>query len=480
MAITVDGQPQGVSFAYNENYWYFNSTNKANLGHRYLAKVKVAGDVVGTYSLRPIPTSLRGEVDVSTLLQTTLKPDFQQVAKFYNPTKQYKSYVIDVDEEFFQTVAFTSYAQATSGNWAGWSGIDKTRLTHSAEPPFIVGDIINIKQTSGLFRPELEGIHTVIDVLEISGVWNTILSLNWIGTASSSSSGTTTYADGKKTIVTGITTGGKVIFAGALPFSKFKTYNRNDYEISDGAMSTLPEAVRISRTKPTYFLGIFADPSPSVVFDIDGTLYRYATTVMTATMFNILPSTANIEQVFSDGVWVAFTGTIDLSNVKKYTFRIYEDDDPASKIYTVNLYSECDKYETVDVCFFDRLGSWITIPFNKALYINSEVERATMRQKYGGLVGSAWTYDLTDAGETIYDISENITFTINSGQLNEIESQFMRELLSNPQAYVSINGGEFQAIIIQNTSLSLPKARTTKQRNVSLDFKFAVQDSING
>ena len=56
----------------------------------------------------------------------------------------------------------------------------------------------------------------------------------------------------------------------------------------------------------------------------------------------------------------------------------------------------------------------------------------------------------------------------------------MRELLSTPQAFVSIDSGEWQAIDITNTSAPLHKKRTQRDRKISLQFKMSVQDEING
>ena len=56
----------------------------------------------------------------------------------------------------------------------------------------------------------------------------------------------------------------------------------------------------------------------------------------------------------------------------------------------------------------------------------------------------------------------------------------MRELLSTPQAFVSIDGGEFQSIKITSASMPLHLKRTTRDRKVNLIFTMSVQDEING
>ena len=56
----------------------------------------------------------------------------------------------------------------------------------------------------------------------------------------------------------------------------------------------------------------------------------------------------------------------------------------------------------------------------------------------------------------------------------------MKELLSTPKAFVQINGEEWQSINITTSNINLPKKRTDRQRNLTLNFTMSVQDSING
>lgn len=494
MAITIIDSPQDLSPAYNANYWYIDSTSKTELGYRYILNlVDVATtESIGTYSLRPIPTTLYGEVDVSKLVQTLLGIDFQPSEQFYKAELHEGIYRIDIDEEYFVNIAIVGYGFAGSANWSNHgdpsinpNGLARTRITHSAEPPYVAGDIINVVQTIGVNnRPELEGIQTVLDVEQIAGVWSTILSLPWIGLGSGSNAGASSYADGKKTIVSGISSTNKTVFRGALPFKTYNAYDYTGYELNGATkklLTTLPSDVRISRRNATWLAGYFLSTQNRVVFNIGGTLYRYNLGAIQGLInFNILPSDDNITDVFS-GSWGAFGGGLDLSSVESYTVQIKTVDDTVlSEEITINLYSECDYFDKLDVCFLDRLGSWVTIPFYKALRINSDVERSTYRKKYGGLVGGVWTYNTTDSGEEIYTIKEDLTYSISTGQLSEVEAGYMKELLSTPKAFVKINTEDWQAINIQTTSLALPKKRTDRERKVQLDFRMSVQDEING
>lgn len=497
MAITVITRPQALAPAYNANYWYLDSTNKTELGFRYLVEVEdtTTTDVLGTYSLRPIPVSNYGEVDVAKLLQTALSIDFQPSSVFFQALKHRLNYRLNVSEEYFVNIDFTYYGFAGAFNWSEFNNpvinpnaLARTTIAHATEPPYLAGDIINVVQTSGNFRPELEGIQTVLDVELISGTWFTILSLPWIGSGAPSS-GTTSYADGKKTIVAGSSTVAREVFRGAFSFMDFRNYDHEDYELNFPTrklLTTLPAEVRISRNKPTWLAGFFVTVNNYIGFVVDGVSYRYALGAIDGLInFDVLPSDDNIEEVFSGGSWIPYVSGLNLSTVDSYTVNVaLAVGFGLSETITINLYDECDYFETVDVCFLDRLGSWITIPFNKAIRLNTDVERKTTRRKYGGLVGEgdalSWGYDSTNSGEENYHVEEVLRYSISTGQLNETESQYMRELLSTPKAFVSLNGGDFQAINIQSTSLALPKKRTDRERKVTIEFTMSVQDEING
>jgi len=55
----------------------------------------------------------------------------------------------------------------------------------------------------------------------------------------------------------------------------------------------------------------------------------------------------------------------------------------------------------------------------------------------------------------------------------------MKELISSPFVFVSVNGADFESINILNSSLALDKKRTQRDRKVQLTFVKSVQDNIN-
>jgi hypothetical protein len=494
MAITTLATPQFLTPSYNPMYFYFNSTVSSQLGFRYIITVTndTTSEVIGTYKLKPIPNTLYGEIDIAKLVQTQLYNDFRQLTSYIADGHQV-SYTVTVDESYYVNLAFTDYGFAGAATWANFgtpsinpNGFSRTMLAQATAPIYSAGDVILVEQTpSANFRPELDGIHTVLDVFLSAGVYYTVLDLGWIGSGGVSA-GVSSFADGQKTTVSGITTSVQKAYKGAFGFMTFKDYDHTDY-IADGGtklfLTTITEDIRISRQKSTW-LSCYLDSASShnVVFNIEGTLYRYPLTAMSSkvVLFDALPSTGIITEEFS-GTWIPFVGSIDLTNVTSYTVQIQKDEGTLkTEEKTITLYNECDEHTTYDVCFLDRLGSWVTIPFYKGSYMNQAVQRDDIRKKYGNLDGGEWTYNATDNGDETYHVEETISYTVNTGILSEAECQFMRELLSSPQAFVSIDGGEFQSIKITSASMPLHLKRTTRDRKVNLVFTMAVQDEING
>lgn len=493
MAITTLADPQFLTPAYNPMYFYFDSTVKANLGFRYVITVtnEDTSETIGTYKLKPIPNTLYGEIDIAKLVQTQLYNDFRQLTAYIASGHQI-SYSVTIDESYYVSLAFTDYGFAGASTWASFAnpsvnpnGFTRTMLAQATIPVYSAGDVILVAQTPGVnFRPELEGVHTVLDVFLSAGVYYTVLDLLWIGSGGVSA-GVSSYADGQKTTVSGITTSTQKAYKGAFGFLTFKGYDHTNY-ICDGVtkkfLTTITEDIRISRQKPTW-LSAYVDNAANkrVVFTINGFEYRYTLSASEdVVLFNALPSTSIITETYSGG-WIPFVGTIDLTNVESYTVQIRTDLDVSkSEAKTITLYNECDEHTTYDIAFLDRLGSWITIPFYKGSYMNQSVQREDIRRKYGTLDGGNWTYETTDNGEETYHVEETISYTVNTGILSQAECQFMRELLSTPQAYVSIDGGEFQSIKITSASMPLHLKRTQRDRKVNLVFTMSVQDEING
>jgi hypothetical protein len=493
--ITEIASPKFLTPAHNNMYYYFDSSSKTELGFRYIVNVidYQTSEIIGTYKLKPIPTSLYGEVDIAKVINSTLYPDFQIAITNYTAQGHLLHYYLEVNEEYFVTTSFTDYGYAGSG-WANYTnpivnpnGFSRTMLIQSTLPPYVAGDVILVTQTpSANYRAELEGVHTVLDVFLSLGIYYTVLDLNWIGSGLASA-GESSYADGQKSIIPGIITHLQYAFNGAFGFVPFQSYSHTSYILGGSGkqfITTLSTKIqpRISRMIPTFFQ-VFNQTADTLylVFNLDGSFYRYPFTCNgVIEQINVLPSDSNLVEFYS-GAWVAFAGGLDMTNIDTYTIQVKDViDTPLSQLFNITLYSEEDCHTTYDLTFMDRLGSWITLPFYKGSYMNQDVSKENIRTKFGELSEGAWGYKSQDRGLTTYSVEETITYTVNSQHLTEGEAQYYKELLSSPSVFCSINGSEPQAINITTASMPLHLARTKKDRICSIMFQMATQDEING
>jgi hypothetical protein len=487
MSVTQINGPQLLMPAYNQMYFTFDSTQKTQSGFRYLVNVmnEDTAEDIGIFRIKPEPVTLYGKVDVSRLLQTELFADFQNLSSFVSFGHKMR-YRLRVDEEYFVVQAFIDYDFAGAGSWPNAAvasvnpnGFARTMIKCTTAPIYVAGDVITIAQDPGAgYRPELEGVHTVLDVFFASGFHYIVLDLLWIRKPQAST-GVSSYADGRKTTIEGLTTSAFDTFKGAEPFKDFPNWSHDQYLLDDANakfLTTLPTEVRISKDVPSWLGGyINKFETQYLVFDIGGTLYRYqmaSANLADYVLFNILPSDAIIEEVFS-GSWIPFGGGLDLTDVKTYTVQLVGTGN-FSKETTITLYDECDFHDKYNVTFLDRLGSWITIPFNKGAYMNQEVTKSTIDRKLPE------GYNSTDRGREIFNSEEVITYTVNTGILSQMESQYIRELISSPQAFVNINGEGFQSIFITSSTAPLHLRRTQRDRKIQLQFIMATQDEING
>jgi hypothetical protein len=489
MAVTLISSPEVFHPAYNQSYFVFDSDDSSENGFRYVVDVYVDSAIVATYKIRPLPTTLYGEVDIAKVVQSLLSKDFQ-LLDTYNATGHFVPYRLQIDEEYFVNHPFSLALAASAGVLFGWPNFSnptinpdggvKTQLTSATEPPFSAGDLINIQQDT-VVNAAVEGIHTVLDKYLAGGVWYLVIDLPWVGgTGIITTEGDIGYANGLKARFTGLTTTPFTAFRGAFGFASFPNYVAADYLI-DGVtkklLTTLPNGVRISRNTMTKFACRKPSAARYAVFNLEGDLYRFQIASGTVVQFDAIPTNANIEDWWNGTAWVANPDNVDaaLALLPSYELTLRTSAlTVMSQTRVITLYSECDFFDKYDITFMDRLGSYITIPFYKADSISASVERSELNRKLPN------DYSLLDAGMDSYHVEETLSYTVNSGQLSQTEYYYMRELLSTPQAFVSINGAAQQRIVITSSNFDLLRQRTSKQRNLAIQFKMSTQDEING
>ena len=99
MAITTINEPFDKTPAYNPIKFLYNSTNKNNLGFKYIFDVYESGTAnkIAEYRVYPRFSDGYGEIDLSKLLQNKVSYDFDQTLIESDPaTNSYYKYDLKV------------------------------------------------------------------------------------------------------------------------------------------------------------------------------------------------------------------------------------------------------------------------------------------------------------------------------------------------------------------------------------------------
>ncbi len=218
MALTLIARPQDITPAYNPVKWIIDSNIKNYEGFRYVFKVKDgSSNIIAEYRLLPTYGTGYGEQDLSKLLSNYVTFDLDTTStSFYPATNSYYTYRLETGEEYTTQVNYTSTLVDSLGN---------VRINVSNS--FVAGDQINIIQDdNGVANPYLEGLFTV---LSATGSYIVVNSL-WSLVTDATINGTITYADNRKTYVTG-SLYQAIVFNGVFRWLDFPVYDYTDFEL---------------------------------------------------------------------------------------------------------------------------------------------------------------------------------------------------------------------------------------------------------
>lgn len=502
--VSIISAPDNLHPAYNPSYYYINSNNKSETGFRYIVEIKdaVSNNLIARWTLKPRPIDGYGEIDISRALQIELDKKFNEgLLKWESNLEQVLRYRVEFGEEYQVEWNYFDYTGANFTNVGGSSlgppnFMTLYNLGVASSIPFVNGDVVRVIQNDTSVKPQLEGIFTVNNVFLNADVFGTTINGIVVGDVFFSSGpvvgGKVVYADGRKTKFSNLINVEKIAFRGAFPFLDYKNYLDSDYNLDEEVdttrlLTTHPDGLKIRKNN---FLHINTFDSNVVknrwvYFEMDnGDLYRYLGSHPGQVYkdFNAVPSDDNIEQFSVNGgsTWFSFTSGFNLYDYDSYDYYIVSSSfNVISEKKNVKIYKECDRYEIFQLTFMDRLGSWVSYNFNKANYINIEVDRVRGRKKWGDVSGGNWTYDKKDVGSNVYSVEERMVMTLNTSYLDEYEAQYFKELLTSPFIFLGDDNGIVRRVNILNTAYRLDKKRTRRGIIYSVDIEFAINDNIN-
>jgi hypothetical protein len=471
MAITTINEPYDRTPAYNPIKFLYNSTNKNNLGFKYIFDVYESGTAnkIAEYRVFPRYGDGYGEIDLSKLLQNKVTFDFDPNLSESDPaTNSYYKYDLKVGEEFVTSYTYTANLVNNGGN---------VQITPTVAHTFVVGDQIILN--AGVANTAISGLWTVIAV---SGTTNFTINALFANVLNPTDNGSVSYADNRKTVTRDIETAlDKYVFNGAISWSGFRAYSENNFILddpNDSLLTNIPTTgFKITPEQDLWvnIMNNFVTTGFIVFGNSDGDIFAKPITD------NALITQVGVG-VNNLGTLTPLVGTLPLikPTTTYYSF-VYTDAsyNDHSQIYTIDLDTRC-KIENFKLVFLDRLGSFGSFAFHLRAYEQGEVNKQTYKQDVTGFTDSGmWTYSSDEKGTRVINPTVTKTIQLNTNWLTVEMDNYFQELMTSPETYIKIRNRYF-ACIIQENNFEVARQKNKNLIKHSISVMLSNQDAING
>jgi hypothetical protein len=477
MAITFIQQPQPLQPVYNPLYLVVDSSNKLEEGFRYIFKVKdpTTGDTIFTNRVAPEPNFGYGAYDFSKPLSDYLTWDLDlNNPNRYTTDNSSIRYNVDVSEEYVYSWDFNDTFFATGGI---------TGLVGATAHNYVIGDQIYVK-TDGLTSFNINGVYTILDVPNPDEVV-----INVTHQVTGTNSGNTTYAD-RRRIETGLTTSNtNYVFNGALSPFNFKSYDFNNYVIPGSFTFSNREFLT---DQPTSFTVV---PSAELWFSFFKALTD--NTVINARFQNDKGNTYTKQAwLTSDGLnrhnmigvgpsnfgtltqIIGPTESLVQSDTLYYDVWLQSAGNPQiTKKWRLYIDRRCKIFDW-EILFLDRMGSFSTFAFSLRSEKSISVDRTSHNKVLGKISASGWSYDLTDSGETIYNVDLTEKYLLRSNFLTNENLQYFSQMFSSPLTYLKYEG-EWVPCIIEDAGTQIENTRNRKLNIKEINVRLSNKSRIN-
>ncbi len=471
MAITLIAEPYDFSPAYNPLKFIYNSTNKNELGFKYIFDVYASGTAtkIGEYRVFPQITSGYGEIDLSKLLSTKVTFDTSiTTTTNYNASNSYYKYDVKIGEEYVVNYPYTASLTDNSGNV-------KITCTHA----FQVGDQVTIVQADGgVANPQLEGLFTVIAV---TGTTDFTIDALWSDITDATINGTANYSDNRKTVTRDvITAGDKYVWNGALSFQAWRLYDELRYILtsaSDVLLTDLPQT------------GFYATPEQDLIVNFGNSTINTGLVRFQNSNGDIFTKAVNQSGMITGvavgpgnaGTLTLISGTATLVKASTTYYDFWYTNAAAAQHsvkYRVNIDTRC-KIEDYEILFLDRKGSFGSFAFQLRAYERGTSQRQTYNKDVtGSVTSSQWGYGASEYGMSTMNVNVDRTLELNTNWMTEEMAEYFEQLITSPVTYLK-NGSLYEAVTITDTSFEVEKQRNKKLIKKTVTIKFANQQTIN-
>lgn len=466
--------PQKLTPVYNPVIYKFGLPNYSEPGFRYFLNVVNelnSQDIVNFTIIPDIDGS--GYVDLSKHLSNLTTYDFTQQDSNNDCPNSYVKYGLNLGYELNETWSYTNFATQTI------SGITYVRLIQADNvtiPNFSIGDDVSISTGTGIAQ-NINGLHKVVAV----NTTGYSITIDVVASVSGGTiGGTVRFADNRKTRYTNIASvSNQFAWNGALTWRPYKELQYTDYfiEVDSGD----PDVNLLTSIQPyTNGYEIYATPQQDYWFNfmidqVDKELSLKIISSSGDSFFKDINGTLpngymkqfklNIEELILDEGFDSNMKWIEISVVDPSNGY-----DRVTNEYRFYIDNRC-QIEPYQILFMDRLGSFQSFAFQLRSYEKGTIKRDEYNKQIdwfgnydpnGSRQTSNQTFNLTDAGKTIWNVEITKELSLNTNWMNDEMSVLFEELLTSPATFIKIDGF-YYACIVKETSFE-----TTRQKNKTL------------
>ena len=481
MSQTVQQSPAALMPAYNPIVTILTSSNQTEEGFQFICDLYPTGSSTRiSREKTPQNPAGYGVFDSHSILKSYVSYDINPTLTGITaaPNSRYK-YDLKLGEEYKYYWPFVDNMNPSGvGGRVGFSG----NTPHG----FVVGDRVVIAQSGSPTFPEYDGVQTV---------WSASTNFFIIDYDSQGSTplnpGTAVYADGRKTVFSGLTNyTGLTVNNAAFSHLDWRTYNVADWNVTGSSKSFFtdaPSGYEMQLTNKAWLMAYCSNTS--LVRGIVVTTYNQANTILG--VYGLVTS-AQTDTYLMTGVgpwnitnaaFTASTGSLPVFDDEVAYYTIYLKDISANQISEAqrfNVNQECSKYNNIELVFMDRKGSFLTRNFQLASRQSVDIKKQEFRKPYGDVIGGAsWGYNTYDRGRTVFNVDISRSYKATSNWMTETDAAYLEQLWSSPEVYMNDNG-TLLPVIVKNTTFDVKTTINDKLINYTVDFELSYGDIVQG
>lgn len=486
-SIAITQYPQELMPVYNPVTFKFFSPLYAELGYRYLVKVKKDGLTdIGNFKLVPSPDG-SGYIDLQSTLSNYVTYDFFTTNKLINGNQfnSYIKYTVEFGEEYVNKWNYTNVVGYTqSGLYNQYAVLNQANpsILHT----YVVGDQITVDTVISGTTSTINGLYSVVGVPNNTQV---VIDVPFPGASGSSIgvSGSTIYSDSRKIAYTGVTTSSTLYaFNGVMDWVDWKGYTASTYIVS-GTGSTNDNDLLLTSMLPygagssndRYYMTDFQEAWFSFFVNNTNHVHRivYSSNLDAEQVVLINDTTSKVRRFYFNFEYIMNLLSFN-ANLEYIEFYIRYDNIPKRLTKTYRIYRDTRcAINDIQVIFLDRMGSMLSIPFTLRTDENLNIER----DKFKGAIIYPFNnlFDLRDRGESITNVKIDREYTLETNWMNDAQMGLYEELISSPYTFIDFGDGVYQSCIIQDGSIKLDRQKNKRIFRKTCKVKLANTQNIN-